>query len=305
MGRTMQNLIRVTGAAALLVVVVAANPAHADQTLCSCQPETETCKPNYSVNVGNYAVQTNLWNDQVSGKQCINVVDKPLAPGFTITEETGNAKTDGAPLGYPNIYIGWRYNTPSPETNLPMQIKSIRSATSATTYSFGTGGAFDGSYDIWFDDTPRKDGVSKMEVMIWLGYNGVQPAGKKAAEPVHIDNRDWQVWVGHINDGNNISHDVISYRAAPPGVPGINEIVVDVLAFLKDAREREKKNDQDGGLSLKITDEWWLTSIQAGFEPWNVQANQLVLGSFVATVEPKKMPSRHQPQTSDVSENED
>jgi hypothetical protein len=287
----MKNSIRVTGAAALLVAVVAANPARA-QTICSCPPGLKDCVPtkDQELNVGNYRVQANLWNaaPKVKGKQCINVVDTDGIPGFKITEEKGEAKTDDAPLGYPNIYIGWRYNNQSPNTNLPMQIMDIHSAKSSTMYTFGDEGpdaAFDASYDIWFDDTPRKDGVSKMEVMIWLGYKGVQPAGKRVADDVQIDNRHWEVWVGHIIDGPNISHDVISYREKRLGLPGIPDITVDVLDFLRDAIPREKK---DGDLHLDITDAWYLTSIQAGFEPWKVRANQLVLGSFVATVEPKK-----------------
>jgi hypothetical protein len=298
----MQNSIRAAGAAALLVAVVAVNPAHADR-ICD--------QFGWTVVVDKYVVQNNLWNPNgpLDG-QCIDVVAG--SPGFKITKETSMAATNGPPLGYPNIYIGCRYLNCSPGTNLPMQLKSIRSAKSAIMYTYVSNATFDASYDIWLDPTPRKNDVSEVEVMIWLKHQGhIQPIGVKKAT-VTIHDIEWDVWAGS-NGGN----DVISYVCrqimgdSPQDcrVSGIDKIMFSVLDFLADARMREANNGEGNppGKKLKITDDWWLTGIQAGFEPWQGGVG-LAVDQFVATVEPKpsssRMPSpRHFPTS--VSDNEE
>ena len=281
----MQNSIRAAGAAALLVAVVAVNPAHAKLL----------CEQFDSTVVDKYVVQNNRWNNDVHpSEQCIDVVAGP--PGFKITKETGSAQTNGAPLGYPNIYIGCRYLNCSPGTNLPMQLKSIRSAKSAIKY-------------IWLDPTPRKNDVSEVEVMIWLKHQGqIQPIGVKTAT-VTIHDIEWDVWAC-----SNGANDVISYVCrqivSPPQdcqLSGIDQIMFSVLDFLADARKREANNGGGNppGKMYKITDDWYLTGIQAGFEPWQGGVG-LAVDQFVATVEPSssRMPSpRHFPPS--VSDNEE
>jgi hypothetical protein len=279
----MQNSIRAAGAAALLVAVVAVNPAHADKI----------CDQFGSTVVDKYVVQNNRWNctmtpTQPCMDQCIDVVAG--TPGFKITKETSSAPTTGAPLGYPNIYIGCRYNNCSPGTNLPMQLKSIRSAKSAIKYTYVNNATFDASYDIWLDPTPRKNDVSEVEVMIWLKHQGpIQPIGVKKAT-VTIHDIEWNVWAG-----SNGANDVISYvcRQIMVDQPqdcresGIDKIMFSVLDFLADARMREANNGGGSppGKKLKITDDWYLTGIQAGFEPWQGGVG-LAVDQFVATVEP-------------------
>ena len=63
-----------------------------------------------------------------------------------------------------------------------------------------------------------------------------------------IGGRTWQVW-----QGSNGSNNVISY-VAPSAITSWNFSVLD---FINDIRNRGA-----------ITNSWYLTSIQAGFEPW-------------------------------------
>ena len=256
-----------------------------------------------------YVVQNNRWNNNVSNNnQCINVDAK--APGFKITKETGNAPytgpNAGGPLGYPNIYIGCRYTNCSPKSNLPYancspttnstspsrvsttatvspwQLESIKNAKSCILYDLNVDNAiFDASYDIWLDSTPRTNGVSQVEIMIWLTHSsGVNPIGIKVTTTT-INNLPWDVFAG-----NNGANDVISYVAMLP----IDSLTFDVLKFVNDAKNREGKNPNPivkGG--FEITDRWYLTSIQAGFEPWQCSAcndqGGLAVKKFEAIVE--------------------
>jgi hypothetical protein len=252
----MKHLICAIGGAALLVAVGAANPAHAD--ICD--------QFGSAVVAGKYVVQNNRWNNNVPGDQCIKVIDEVGAsgPGFAITKQTGSAATNGPPVSYPSIYIGCHYNNCSPGTNLPIQVKSITKAHTGIDLKYVGGAAFDASYDIWLDPNPNKTGVNKQEIMIWLNRQGpIQPVGNKVGD-VNISGVNWQVW-----SGSNGQNEVISYVAPSP----IYNKALDVLDFLADVRG-----------SGKITNDWYLTSIQAGFEPW--QGGQgLTIEGFRATVQ--------------------
>ncbi|HTQ17835.1 MAG TPA: hypothetical protein VML93_10980 [Mycobacterium sp.] len=203
-----------------------------------------------------YVVQNNAYNN--GGGQCLNVT----ATGFAIAAENGSAPTGGAPLSYPSVYLGCHYNNCSPGTNLPLQVSQIHSANSAIDFTYG-GGTFDAAYDIWLDPTAKKNGVNQQEIMIWFNRQGsIQPVGSIVGNTT-IGGKPWQVW-----KGSNGQNDVISYVAPSP----INSWSFNVLDFVNDVKSRGA-----------ITDSWYLTSIQAGFEPWNGGVG-LGIGSFSASV---------------------
>ncbi|WP_425293726.1 GH12 family glycosyl hydrolase domain-containing protein [Mycobacterium attenuatum] len=205
---------------------------------------------------GAYVVQNNRWGS--SAAQCINVT----ATGFTITKEDGSAPTDGAPLSYPSIYLGCHYSNCSPGSKLPVQLSQLTSANSGISYGDASG-TYDAAYDIWLNPTPKKDGLSQMEIMIWFNRQGsIQPVGTKVGAAA-IGGRNWDV-----RQGNNGSNNVISYVAPTP----INSWNFSVLDFVNDVRNRGT-----------ITNSWYLTSIQAGFEPWSGGIG-LAVNSFSATV---------------------
>ncbi|GIF45555.1 fibronectin type III domain protein [Asanoa ferruginea] len=232
----MRRLARAVATAVLVVsgTLVVASPAHAD---------TLICEPFGSTTIqGRYVVQNNRWGS--SAQQCINVTDA----GFSITTQQGSAATNGAPLSYPSVFLGCHYTNCSPGTNLPIQVSRISSATSSISYTY-TGGTYDAAYDIWLDPTPRTDGVNQMEIMIWFNRQGsIQPIGGVVGTTT-VGGRTWQVW-----QGSNGSNNVISY-VAPSAISSWNFSVLD---FIADVRTRGA-----------ITNSWYLTSIQAGFEPWS------------------------------------
>jgi glycosyl hydrolase family 12/cellulose binding protein with CBM2 domain len=202
-------------------------------------------------------VMNNRWG--TSAQQCINVT----STGFAITSQQGVGSTSGAPVSYPAVYYGCHYTNCSPGSSLPMQVSSISSATSSISYNFVSGATYDAAYDIWLDPTPKTDGVNQMEIMIWFNRQGsIQPIGSVVGNAT-IGGRTWQVW-----RGSNGSNNVISYVAPSP----LSSWSFSVLDFINDVRNRGA-----------ITNSWYLTSIQAGFEPW-IGGTGLAVTSFSAAV---------------------
>jgi glycosyl hydrolase family 12 len=230
------------------VAVAPVAPAQADVTICDQYGSTTI--------QGRYVVQNNRWG--TSATQCINVT----STGFRIATQQGSAPTNGAPLSYPSVFLGCHYGNCSPGSTLPMQVSRIRSATSSINYQY-VSGTYNASYDIWLDPTPKTNGVNQMEIMIWFNRQGsIQPIGNVVATTT-IGGRSWQVWRGS-NGGNN----VISYVAPSP----ISSWSFSVLDFINDVRARGAINTS-----------WYLTSIQAGFEPWNGGVG-LAVNNFSASV---------------------
>jgi hypothetical protein len=234
--------------AASTVAVSAGGTAYADTRICN-KVDTTTVQDAY-------VVMNNVWGADTA--QCITVT----GDGFTVTADH-NKRTDGAPASYPAIYFGCHYTNCSNGTNLPMQVSQVRTATSSIGYTYPASGAYDAAYDIWLDPAPKEDGVNQQELMIWFNHQGgVQPVGTKTGT-VTIGGRSWDVW-----SGNNGMNDVVSY-VAPAPIPSWNFSVLD---FINDLKTRSK-----------VTNAWYLTSIQAGFEPW-VGGTGLAVTSFAASV---------------------
>ena len=248
----MRRAIRALAAAGLLaagslVTFAVTGTAHADVQICDQFGSTVA---------GQYIVMNNRWG--TTAQQCINVTSN----GFTITSQQGVGNTSGGPVSYPAIYVGCHYTNCSPGTNLPVQVSRISSAPSSISYTY-VGGTYNASYDIWLDPTPRTNGVNAMEIMIWLNRQGaIQPIGSPVGNTT-IGGRTWQVW-----QGSNGSNNVISYVAPSP----ITSWSFDALGFINDVRNRGA-----------ITNSWYLTSMQAGFEPW-IGGAGLAVNSFSAAV---------------------
>ncbi|MEU5314106.1 cellulose binding domain-containing protein [Streptomyces sp. NPDC021562] len=234
---------------ALAAMITAAPASHADTTICE-QFGSTTIQ-------GRYVVQNNRWG--TSATQCITATDS----GFRIVQADGSVPTNGAPKSYPSVYNGCHYTNCSPGTNLPARLSSVASAPTSISYSYVSGAQYDAAYDIWLDPTPRTDGVNRTEIMVWLNHVGaVQPVGSPTGTST-VAGRSWQVW-----SGNNGTNDVLSF-VAPSAIDSWN---FDVMDFVRQAVAR--------GLAQ---DNWYLTSVQAGFEPWQNGAG-LAVNSFSSAV---------------------
>jgi len=250
----MRKALRAVAAAGLLVAGTVVGPGFAQPA----GADTQICETFGSTTIGGrYVVMNNNWGN--SATQCINVT----GTGFSISQINANKPTNGAPASYPAIYIGCHYTNCSPGTNLPMQISAISTATTSITYSYVGGATYDAAYDIWLDPTPKKDGVNATEIMIWFNRQGsIQPVGSQVATAT-VAGRSWQVW-----QGNNGGNDVVSYVAPS----AISSWSFDVKTFINDVIARGK-----------ATPSWYLTSVQAGFEPW-IGGQGLAVTAFSASV---------------------
>ncbi|MER5726813.1 cellulose binding domain-containing protein [Streptomyces sp. NPDC002138] len=225
----------------------------------AAQADTTVCEQFGSTTVqGRYVVQNNRWG--TSDSQCVAATDS----GFRVTRADGSVPTNGAPKSYPSVYNGCHYTNCSPGTNLPAQLSRIATAPTSISYGYVNDAVYDAAYDIWLDPTPRTDGVNRTEIMVWLHTVGpVQPVGAQVGTAT-VAGRQWQVW-----SGNNGSNDVLSFVAPSP----IANWSFDVMDFVRQAVSR--------GLAQSS---WYLTSIQAGFEPWQNGAG-LAVTSFYSTVD--------------------
>jgi hypothetical protein len=217
-----------------------------------CDQFGSTASPN-----GQYIVQNNRWG--TSTPQCITVT----AGGFTLSTSNANVPTNGAPASYPSIYWGCHYANCTPGFN-PIQASSAAFGGISTSVgmSYPATGQWDAAYDIWFDPTPRRDGQNTgAEIMVWLNHAGApQPVGSRVAT-VSLAGGTWDVWEG------NIGWNVVSYvRTA-----GTGSVSFPVSTFFNDAASR--------GYAQRA---WYLTSIQAGFEPWT-DGTGLAVTSFSVT----------------------
>lgn len=222
-----------------------------------------------------YVVQNNAYND--GDNQTITVT----STGFSITVQNGSAPTNGAPVSYPSVYLGCHYGNCSPSSPLPLQISQIGSATSSINYSYPNDASsiFDASYDIWMDPTPKTTGVNQQELMIWFNdQGGVQPISwtydsQGVAVPIATTTIDGVIW--NVYSGNNGANNVVSYLAASPPLDSFTDL--DVLDFIADTEIRT------ADFAQPVTSAWYLTSIQAGFEPWDGGVG-LSVDTFSATV---------------------
>ncbi|MGW0185540.1 GH12 family glycosyl hydrolase domain-containing protein [Streptomyces sp. NPDC003362] len=238
-----------TALATLAALVAAGAQAQADTTICEQYGST--------VIQGRYVVQNNRWG--TSATQCVTATDT----GFRVAQADGSVPTNGAPKSYPSVFNGCHYTNCSPGTNLPARLSTISSAPSSISYGFVSNAVFNASYDIWLDPTPRTDGVNRTEIMIWFNRVGpIQPIGSPTGTAT-VGGRTWEVWTG-----SNGSNDVISFVAPS----AIGSWSFDVMDFV----------DQTVARGMAQSN-WYLTSVQAGFEPWQNGAG-LSVNSFSSAV---------------------
>ncbi|HEU5159425.1 MAG TPA: cellulose binding domain-containing protein [Streptosporangiaceae bacterium] len=197
---------------------------------------------------GRYVIQNNNWGDDTT--QCITTTDQ----GFSVTTASHNKPTNGAPGAYPSVFAGCHWANCSSGSGLPLQASSsqFNSIQTSVSYTFppassGTT-AYNASYDLWFDPTPRTDGQNTgAEIMIWLNRVGsIQPVGSLVGT-ANIAGATWDVWFG------NVGWNVVSYVRQSPAT----SINFAVNTFYSDAISRGHAQRS-----------WYLTSVQAGFEPW-------------------------------------
>src|SRR5690349_21181063 len=228
---------------------VAAPPARADTQICSQFGST-------AIQGGKYIVQNNVWG--ASTTQCMNVTNT----GFTVTSAVHNLPQNGAPAAYPSVYAGCHYANCTSGSGLPLAVSDSRFSTISTSVSMtypNNGSVYDASYDVWFDPTPRTDGQNTgAELMVWLNKTGSVHAAGSQVGTVNIGGANWDVWYG------NYGWNVVSYVRQG----STSSLSFNVASFYRDMVNRGYAQNS-----------WYITSVQAGFEPW-VNGTGLAVNNF-------------------------
>ena len=204
------------------------------------------CEQFGTVDSSGYVIMNNAWG--TTATHCIDTT----ATGFRITQQNGMGNTSGAPASYPAIYLGCHYSRCSQTNTLPRQINQIGSAPTQVSLTFPSSGTWDAAFDIWMNVDNNVTGVQDTEIMIWLNrQGGIEPIGGDPVATANIAGRTWEVWIG-----NNGQNNVVSYLFTGSPLSSFN---ADVMAFVRDTLSRGSQFGNNN---------WWLTSIQMGFEPW-------------------------------------
>ena len=215
------------------------------------------CGKTQSVPVagGRFEVQNNAWGDDTP--QCTTAFDT----GFSIT---ASHDKDSGPAAYPSIVMGCNYGTCTRDAPFPRPLADLGDVRSSWQVTVPDRGDYNVAYDVWLDPTPRRDGANTgAELMIWLDRTDrVQPIGSQTAT-VEVGDTSWQVWTGE-NQGTP----VISYVRSEPTHTVIDLPISD---FIRDATGR--------GV---VDQAWFVTNIQAGFEPW-IGGSGLTTDAFALT----------------------
>lgn len=209
------------------------------------------------VSGGQYMVQNNAWGAG-EGDQCTMAFDG----GLVVTKANHN-KPDGV-AAYPNLMSGCWMGTCTEGTKLPLAVSSLGPIMSSIQTTTVDEGKYNVAYDIWLDPTPRTNEQNTgAELMIWLKeVGGVAPIGS-VSDTVTIGGVEYDVWTG-----TNGEVPVISWVRKQYSDSAMNLPITD---FVKDALQR--------GV---VEQNWYLTNIQAGFEPW-VGGQSLTVNSFSVT----------------------
>jgi hypothetical protein len=203
-----------------------------------------------------YQAATNWWHKFTAQTVTLNGL------GFTVanSDNLSVPQTDGAPIGYPTLYVGSYSGSAGTGSNLPKQVSAL---TSVPTIFDTNGLDFDNSnynaaYDVWFTKTgtplpaaqynPGKGGAY---LMVWLfDPRDRQPRGtnKAPAHTVEGVPGTWDVWVDPSDPP------CISYVSTTP----LSGLAFDLNDFIKD-------NVTNG---YGVTDSMFLSVVFAGFEIW-------------------------------------
>lgn len=203
---------------------------------------------------GRYEVQNDLWG--ASSPQCVIAFDT----GFRV--EANHNKSSG-PASYPSIVFGCNYGNCTKGTPFPRPISDLGDLRTSWATTTPDKGEYNVSYDVWLDPTARKNGrPTGLELMIWLKHTDrVNPIGKQVGETT-LDGVPYEVWQGRA-DVTTISY---VRKQATNSVTNLS-----IPTFVTDATRR--------GVAKPG---WYMTSVQAGFEPW-IGGTGLATTSFSVT----------------------
>lgn len=206
--------------------------------------------PETHVDGGAYIVQNDEWNS--AAPECITTDG---GAQFSVASSSIYEPTAGDPGGYPAIYSGCSAGQCTTGNKMPIRVSDLTPGTVTSNWVTAqpSSGAYDVSYDIWFNAAPVTSGTPDGgELMIWLAHRGghqVAPSGRPVAHTT-IDGYAYTIWKGP----GGPAFDQITYVMDRP-VAAVQDFDIGTIAA--DAASRGY-----------IAGTSYLLNAQAGFEIW-------------------------------------
>jgi hypothetical protein len=219
-----------------------------------------------------YYLQSNWWQTYS------NETEDYSGLSFTVhnPQNASVPQSNGAPMGFPSIFIGQYAGNSTTGSNLPKLVSSIHSIPTiykTNNSSIGTSN-HNAAYDVWFTQsgTPLSSGQSNpgaggAYLMVWMFKpTDRQPRGSAAGhtnQTVAGVSGTWNVWVDTTNPP------CVSYVSTTP----LDGLEFDLNAFIGDAVAK----------SYGLASSMYLSIVFGGFEIWG-GADGIQLTQFCATV---------------------
>jgi hypothetical protein len=202
-----------------------------------------------------YYLRSPYWHGG-TGKQCIRSTG---GARWLVAREAHNDGSNRV-IGYPSIMTGCIWMICTPHTNLPMQVRAIKSFHSTWHVRHTLHGkpwVANAAYDIWFGKGKSGPGGratrNGAELMIWLNWHAV--GSQTLSSPkVKVAGHWWHLVTGRAHDAQlGISWNYISFRLVH------RQWHVDALDINKLIHHLERHRHL-------IHPDWYLQTISAGFE---------------------------------------
>ena len=220
-----------------------------------------------------YFLQSNWW------QTFANESEDYTGLSFTVHNPQGASvpASNGAPMGFPSLFIGQYAGNATAGSNLPKQVSALTSVPTiykTNNSSIGTSN-HNATYDVWFtqDSAPLSSGQSNpgaggAYLMVWMFKpTDRQPRGKDDGhtnQTITGVSGAWNVWVDTTNPP------CVSYVSTTP----LDGLEFDLNDFIKDAVAK----------GYGLTNSMYLSIVFGGFEIWG-GADGIQLKQFCATVD--------------------
>jgi glycosyl hydrolase family 12 len=219
-----------------------------------------------------YFLQSNWWQTYASETEDY----KGLS--FIVHNPQGASvpASNGAPMGFPSLFIGQYAGNATAGSNLPKQVSALTSVPTIYKTNNSSIGMSDhnAAYDVWFtaNNTPLSPsqgnpGAGGAYLMVWMFKpTDRQPRGSDnghTGQTVSGVSGTWNVWVDSTNPP------CVSYVSTAP----LDGLEFDLNDFIKDAVAR----------SYGLTSSMYLSIVFGGFEIWG-GADGIQLSQFCVSV---------------------
>jgi hypothetical protein len=213
----------------------------------------------YLEEVGNFGVQNDTFAAS-SGQMCIQALrGGATCGGFQATFNGFSSTQQYTPGAFPSLVYGWQAGNFYGGYAGGRTVGSLGTATTDWSFSVNNVSQYDAAYDIWLAPTKAPATANGgVELMVWLQYSGVQPAGPTTSVgTVTSGGKTFAAYTTSItNAGSTWTYLAYLANAQTSSVSGL-----DLKPFFADAEKR--------GLGTG----WYLLGIQAGFEVYNASGS--------------------------------